>query len=83
MQEIHPLREYREAKGITATKLAEELGVKRNTIWRWENWKRRIDPSLWDKIHATTGVPKEHLALARKGEDASATRALNTPLAAE
>lgn len=70
MQGIHPLREYREARGITATKLAVDLGVKRNTIWRWENWERHIDPALWDRIHALTGIPKDRLALARKVEAA-------------
>ena len=61
----HPLQSYREAKGLTATELATRLGVQRNTIWRWENRKRRIDPNLWQKIHEETGIPIATLATAK------------------
>lgn len=62
MEAVHPLAAYRKSKGLNATELAGILGVKRNTVWRWENRKRRIDPGFWGKINRETGIPIETLA---------------------
>jgi transcriptional regulator with XRE-family HTH domain len=34
---------YLAIKGNSATKLAKEIGVGRNTIWRWQKGERKID----------------------------------------
>lgn len=36
----HPLAKWREKEGLTQEALAEEFGVKPNTIWRWEHKDR-------------------------------------------
>jgi transcriptional regulator with XRE-family HTH domain len=65
MESTHPLQKYREEKGLSATDLAAKLGVQRNTLWRWENFRRAIKPEFWSRIHEETGIPIETLATAR------------------
>ncbi len=67
MEATHPLRIYRDSKGINATELADRLGVQRNTVWRWENGRRRINPNLWARINRETGISIEELATAQIG----------------
>jgi transcriptional regulator with XRE-family HTH domain len=48
------IREHREAKGLSLEELGgritlhdkhgEKQGVERNTVWRWENDPKRLDP---------------------------------------
>lgn len=41
-----PLKEYREAKGLTQADLAEILGVKPPAICKWENGRVAVDKVL-------------------------------------
>ena len=54
----HPLRAYRESKGITAAQLALRLNVSRSTILRWENHQRKISTDLLEHVYKQTGVSK-------------------------
>lgn len=42
------IREYRKKRGLSQTKLAEEMGVKQTTIWAWESGN--VDPNLFNAI---------------------------------
>ena len=66
MDEIHPIRAYRESQGLSATDLAIKLDVKRNTVWRWENRRQSIERRLWHRVHEVTGIPIEQLAMLGK-----------------
>ena len=44
------IRRAREKKGISQAKLAIALGVKENTVWRWENNKAKPDAETIVKI---------------------------------
>lgn len=53
----HPLTAYREANEMTVGELATLLKVSRQTIWRWENEKRRPDDRLLPVVSNLTGIP--------------------------
>ena len=53
----HPLTAYREANEMTVGELATKLKVSRQTIWRWENEKRRPDDRLLPIVSTLTGIP--------------------------
>ena len=36
------LKEVRMQLGLTQEELGERLGVRKNTVWRWENEQRRV-----------------------------------------
>ena len=57
----HPLRAYRNNRGITQDALAKELGVHPLSISRWETGQRKIDASLLEAISEKTGVPAKDL----------------------
>jgi transcriptional regulator with XRE-family HTH domain len=60
MAPANPIRAYRLAKDMTLDALATEIGVRRNTIWRWENG-RIPDRKQWSAIVKATGIPREQL----------------------
>ncbi len=40
------MRKRREAIRLTQAELAEKLGVKENSVWRWENDRQSISQSI-------------------------------------
>lgn len=61
MQEVHPLRAYREKRSLTQSALALDLSVARETIARWENGTRKIDISILGHVASVTGIPANKL----------------------
>ena len=63
MENIHPLRAYRERQQppLSRAALADLLGVGRPTLFRWETGGRKIEPELLPKITETTGIPAKEL----------------------
>lgn len=63
MQGIHPLRSYRKSRTpkLSQAGLAEQLGVARQTVLRWENYERKIDLPLVAEIERKTGIPAKEL----------------------
>lgn len=61
MDAKHPLTAYRSTKGLTLAKLAFEIGVKPNTVWRWEKG-RMPRQREWPKIEKVTGITPAELA---------------------
>jgi transcriptional regulator with XRE-family HTH domain len=57
----HPLKTYRDERGLTQEALGKELGVADVTISRWETGARRIDDALLPKVAEKTGIPKTEL----------------------
>ena len=52
----HPLKTYREDKGLTQEALADQIGVTRATINRWENG-RRPGVSDAERVAGITSIP--------------------------
>ena len=44
------IKEMREKMGLTQEELAERIGVKRNTVWRWENGKAALRAETLERI---------------------------------
>lgn len=63
MHGTHPLKTYRTSKTPKQSQagLAEELGVARLTIVRWEKGERKIDRPLLPAIAEKTGIPAKEL----------------------
>lgn len=63
MQEVHPLRTYRESRDpkLSQAALAALLGVDRLTVVRWETGVRRIDQDKLPEISSKTGIPAADL----------------------
>lgn len=63
MQATHPLRSYRENQTpkLSQAALAEELGVNRLTVVRWETGARKIDRSKLADVSSKTGIPTKEL----------------------
>lgn len=61
MADSHPLKLYRDEKGLTQTALAKELGVTDVAVSRWETRRRKIDGKLLAVISEKTGIPKTAL----------------------
>lgn len=59
----HPLKTYRTSKTPRQSQagLADELGVARLTVLRWENFQRQIDEDLLPGIEQKTGIPAKVL----------------------
>jgi transcriptional regulator with XRE-family HTH domain len=57
----HPLRAFRKTKDMTQRALADELGVARETLARWELGLSKIDPELLPAVSEFTGIPKRDL----------------------
>jgi transcriptional regulator with XRE-family HTH domain len=62
----HPLKAYRAANRLTLEGLAKRIGVRANTVWRWENG-RIPDQKEWPKIKATIGIEAEELVRFKTG----------------
>lgn len=60
MSEPNPIRAYRTKRGFTLHELATQIGVQRNTIWRWEQG-RVPDPDLWPAIIKATPITRQQL----------------------
>lgn len=63
MHRDHPLKIYRLSKEPKQSQeaLADELGVARLTVLRWETGERKIDENLLPKIEEKTGIPAKDL----------------------
>jgi len=63
MQSTHPLRAYRENQEpkLSQAALAQELGVNRLTVVRWETGARKIDKSKLSDVSSKTGIPTKEL----------------------
>lgn len=61
MVESHPLKTYRDERGLTQDALAKELGVASVTVSRWETGARKIDDDKLPDVAAKTGIPKSEL----------------------
>lgn len=56
----NPLKAYRQREGITQGQLADQLGVERVTVARWEVGIRKIDRKSLKAVAAKTGIhPKD------------------------
>ncbi len=54
------IAEWREHRGLTLDDMAGRLEVQRNTIWRWENEQKRLDPQkIANLAHALDLEPEE------------------------
>jgi transcriptional regulator with XRE-family HTH domain len=54
---MHPLKAHRAAKHLTQKQLADQFGVSRETLARWEIDVRKIDPARLPQITQLTGIP--------------------------
>lgn len=73
MTEANPIRAYRAKRGCTLRQLADEIGVKPNTVWRWEQG-RVPDAETWPAIIKATSITRAQLlryATARKYPEAA------------
>jgi transcriptional regulator with XRE-family HTH domain len=57
----HPLKTYRSARSLSQGKLADQLGVTRTTVARWETGTRKVDHELLPKISEATGIAPSDL----------------------
>lgn len=68
MTKKRPLAElvaYREKRKLSRRAMAEEIGVRPNTIWRWEAGEQRPDREYLPKLSQITGLsPAEIVGLA-------------------
>lgn len=63
MADLHPLAAFRakQTPPMSRADLAELLGVKRASVFRWEKGERKIDQELLPTISARTGIPAREL----------------------
>lgn len=75
MDNVHPLRAYREREQITQGELARSLGVARETVARWESDARKINRNRLPEVSERTGIPASELRpdLARLFDQPEAT----------
>jgi transcriptional regulator with XRE-family HTH domain len=45
------LKEIRTNLGLTQEEFGQRLGVRKNTVWRWENEQRHIPESIARLVH--------------------------------
>lgn len=55
-----PIRQWRNDHNVTLAALADEIGVRIVTVWRWENG-RLPDRAFWARIEAVTGITAAQL----------------------
>ena len=56
MDGTHPLKRYRDSRGLTQDALAKELGVTSISVSRWETGARKIDDDLVVHVSEKTGI---------------------------
>lgn len=61
--DAHPIRQFRERQvpPLSQEDLADQIGVDRVTVARWESGDRKPDPTLLAKIVEITGIPARDL----------------------
>lgn len=61
--DIHPLRAFRDRQTprLSQKRLAEIIGVARETIARWESGNRNVDDELLPVVVEKTGIPATEL----------------------
>jgi transcriptional regulator with XRE-family HTH domain len=59
MGPTHPLKHYRETHRppLTQDQLADQLGVARTTVARWETGTRKVELDQIPRITKKTGIP--------------------------
>lgn len=60
MADANPIRTYREKRNITVADLAKQIGVKRSTVWRWDQG-RAPSPDMWPAIIKATSITRQQL----------------------
>lgn len=55
------LKQYREEKGLTQTKLAGKLGISQQTLSSWERQMTTPKPYQMQKLEEILGISKEKL----------------------
>jgi transcriptional regulator with XRE-family HTH domain len=55
------MAEWREYLRLTLDQVAGRVGVARNTIWRWENEQKRLDPYKTKAYADALGIEPEDL----------------------
>lgn len=55
-ESIHPLARWRQANNLTQQQLADQIGVDRLSIWRWENGKRFPRKAMLARISSLTAL---------------------------
>lgn len=53
------ITEHREAAGLTLDQVGGRVGVERNTVWRWENDQKRLNPIKIASLAHAIGVEPE------------------------
>lgn len=63
MDQIHPLRAYRERQDppLSQEQLADKLGTSKASVSRWETGERKPEVELVPDISAKTGIPPAEL----------------------
>lgn len=62
MPQLHPLREYRKANGLTLVELAKAAGTTDSALCLIENRKRKPGIDLAARLSRATGIPIEKFA---------------------
>lgn len=65
------LIEAREARGVTASSLAEMIGVTRQAVSKYENGKQTPDPEVFDRISSVLNVPRGFFTKVERRVDTS------------
>ena len=58
---MNSIKEQRKLVGITQRTMAQKLGVKPQTVWRWEKGTRKPDIVMIKKIASVLNCPLEKL----------------------
>jgi transcriptional regulator with XRE-family HTH domain len=58
MASLSPIAAFRASRNLTQAELAARLGVKRETVARWESGARRIDHGRLARVAKATGIPE-------------------------
>lgn len=59
--EVHPLKVFRQSRGLSQGQLADLLRVKRETVSRWESGARKIDGEKLRLVSEATGIAPSEL----------------------
>lgn len=61
MGKLTALKKYREGREMSQAQLGQEIGVAAETVYRWENGRRKIGLSLLPSVCEITGLSREQL----------------------